>query len=315
VAAIAIAGALVSWLHPWQGITLLVLVPVAMVWARRFDRWRVVVLPLLATALPLIYYLALSRTDSAWHRVSQPNHFAHFGSWLYLTLVPFALLAAPGWLGRNLDLQQRIVRLWPLVAFAEYLALHSSWIYHAFVGVSLPLAILAVNGWGRLGAAGRWLSPRLRPVLALSIVALVTGPGTIYYLQRLHREAAQHFVVAPEASALRYLARAGSGGVLAREPLGTTVPAFTDQRTWVGHPTWTPNYGARVAAAEALFSGRLSAYPFLAKWVVRTSGARFLLADCQARADLIKLLGSMLTSARHFGCATVYEVASPGRPS
>jgi hypothetical protein len=42
---------------------------------------------------------------------------------------------------------------------------------------------------------------------------------------------------------------------------------------------------------------------------VRTSGARFLLADCTTRADMRKLLGPLIRSVHGFGCAAVYEVA------
>jgi hypothetical protein len=272
----------------------------------------VLAVPLAATAGPLVYYLALGRTDSAWHRVSQPNDFPHFGLWLYLTFLPFVLLALPGWPGRQLDLQQRMVRLWPAVAFVVYLALQRSWIYHAFVGVSLPLAVLTVNGWRRMAARNRRLPARLLPALAVAGLGILTVPGTFYYLQRLHREAAEHFVASDEAKALRFLAHAPRGGVLAREPLGTAVPAFADHQTWVGHPTWTPDYGARVAAADALFAGRLSALQ--ARALVRETGARFVLADCRARGDLARLLGQTVGPARHFGCAAVYEVAAAGRP-
>ena len=113
---------------------------------------------------------------------------------------------------------------------------------------------------------------------------------------------------AGEAEALAALARSRTpGGVLARLPLGAAVPAFAGRHTWVGHPLWTPDYPQRAARANALFSGGLS--PPAARMLVRSTGARFLLADCGARADLNSLLGAgLVASSRRFGCATVVQI-------
>jgi hypothetical protein len=295
----AAAGIGVAWLHPWQGLTLLVILAGLVLW----ERHRAVAVrrlgPIaLATAAPLVYYFALSHTDSAWHGVSQPNNFPHFGIWFYATMLPIAALALPGVRRERLDTAGRLLLLWPLAATVVYISLSSSWIYHSFAGVSLPLAILIVNGRRRLG---------VRTVLGALGVGLLTLPGIVFYLQKLHDEAAQHFLARDEASALRYLATApGAGGVLAREPLGSAVPAFTGRQTWVGHPTWTPNAAVRASQADALFAGRLD--PAAAAALVRQSGARFVLADCRTRADVAALLGPTLASATRFGCAVVYRV-------
>ncbi len=60
----------------------------------------------------------------------------------------------------------------------------------------------------------------------------------------------------------------------------------------------------RVVRANQLFSGQLS--PSASIELVRSSGARFLLADCQHRLDLQSKLRSILQSEQHYGCATVY---------
>jgi hypothetical protein len=302
LAAPALAGALVAWLHPWQGVTLLVMFAGLIVWERRLDRSLLRLAPTVAaTAAPLVYYFALGRTSSAWHDVSRSNNFPHFGAWFFAALVPLLIIAAPGLASRRrLDTGERLLRLWAPAALVVYVALHSTWIYHSFVALSLPLAIFAVRGWRRIG---------LRAPLAAAGIAALTIPGVVLYLQKLHREAPQHFLARSEASALRYLAAApGGGGVLAREPLGTAVPAFSGRRTWVGHPTWTPQWAARAAAADALFAGRLS--PSSAQTLVRTAGARFVLADCGARVDLRLLLGPLVASTKRFGCATLYTVAA-----
>jgi hypothetical protein len=57
---------------------------------------------------------------------------------------------------------------------------------------------------------------------------------------------------------------------------------------------------------RALFNGSLG--PAAARSLVRSSGARFVLADCRTSADMGKLLGPVIRSTQAFGCAAVYEV-------
>ena len=302
--ATGLAGTLVAWLHPWQGLTLLLIVAGLVTWMRPWSeprpwsRLRVLAFPILATVAPFIYYFALSHTHSAWQRVSQPNGYPHLGAWFFVGVIPPLLLILPGLRGRQLGVQERIVRLWPAAALAVYFLLDRSWFYHALAGLSLPLAILALPGLRRAGV----------PALALVLlVAAFTIPGSALYVKKLHDEAPQHFLPASEASALSALARSRTpGGVLARPPLGTAVPAFSGRSTWVGHPIWTPAYAARSARADALFAGRLA--PPAAAALVRESGARFVVADCRASPRLPAALAGVMVSARRFGCATVYRV-------
>jgi hypothetical protein len=95
VALTSIAGLAVSWFHPWQGLTLLVLVFAVTIWARLWGRVRVLAIPVLATLAPLVYYEVLSRTHSAWRTVSASNNFPHFGDWFFLAMIPLLVLAAP----------------------------------------------------------------------------------------------------------------------------------------------------------------------------------------------------------------------------
>ena len=96
------------------------------------------------------------------------------------------------------------------------------------------------------------------------------------------------------------------GAVLSPVYLGQIVPAETGRNTWVGIYSWTPDYPMRVVRANQLFSGQLS--PSASIDLVRSSGARFLLADCQHRFDLQSKLRSILQSEQHYGCATVYTI-------
>src|SRR5205807_3056760 len=90
-----LAGMLASWLHPWQGLTLLAIVAGLIVWGRFERRYLALVVPIALTAAPLGYFFVLSHTHSSWMTVSRPNDYSHFGLWLVLGLAPL-LLAVPG---------------------------------------------------------------------------------------------------------------------------------------------------------------------------------------------------------------------------
>jgi len=297
-----LAGALTMWLHPWQGLTLLVIVLGLFVWDRDRRRYLGLVFPVALTLAPLAYFFALSHTHSSWMTVSRANDFSHFGSWLWVGLAPLVLVV-PGLVGRGLDTQERILRLWPVAGLIVYLALDRTWFYHAFAGLSLPLAILAVR-------AGRRVS--LPRVISLALVLLVTVPGLVWVIQQLDRTQSQRFFTPGEARALAFLDHARRPGpvLAAAMPLGQAVPAFTGRETYVGHYYWTPQYPARVALADQLFRGRLSRPQAAA--LVRSSRAVFLVADCRhGHPNLRALLGSLVLRSWRFGCATVYEIA-PG---
>lgn len=299
----ALAGMLATWVHPWQGITLLAIVAALVVWGRFDRRYLALVLPAALTAAPLAYYLALSHSHSSWMTVSRPNDYAHFGLWLTLGMAP-VLLALPGLRGRDLDLQERMLRIWPFATFGVYLALDRTWFYQALAGLSLPLAILAVRGWRVLRA------PR---VLAVAAVVAVTLPGMIWVVQQLVLTRADRFFSTGEARALAFLDRSRRAGpVLAPAmPLGQAVPAFTGRQTYVGHYYWTPDYPGRSALAAQLFNGQLSRAQ--AAQLLRVSKAAFLLSDCRpGRANLQPRLGGLIARVWRFGCATVYEVRTPG---
>jgi hypothetical protein len=299
----ALTGMLVAWLHPWQGMTLLVIVLALAIWGRGQRRYLGLALPALLTAAPLAYFFVLSHTKSSWMLASHANNYPHFGWWLFVSLLPL-VIALPGYLGRAEDLQTRIVRIWPIAGFAVYLALDRTWFYHAFAGLSLPLAILAVRGWERLGL------PRLMSVVtAAAVVVVVTVPGLVWYARQLYSTQSQHFFRPAEARALAFLnSSPRPGGVMAPVfPLGQAVPPFTGRQTYVGNYYWTPDYTTRATETEALFDGKLPRAQ--AAQLVRSSQARFLASDCKpSRHDLRPVLGRLIVGVRGFGCATVYEV-------
>jgi hypothetical protein len=296
-----LAGLLCAWLHPWQGMVLVVIVAGLFAWSR-FDRsYLVLALPTAATLGPLAYYWALGHTHSAWQYVSRANDYDHFGYWLIASLAPFALAATGYFRAPGDDLQERVLRLWPLAAFAVFFGLQKSWFFHAFAATSLPLAILAVRGWRDL---------RLWRPLGVAAIAAVTIPGMVFMASQVHKARPERLLDDGEAQALRYLdSLPRPGGVLAPLETGQAVPAYAGRRAWVANYYWTPDYGRRRDLAAALFSGRLA--PAQARALVREAGAPLLLSSCRRNADLSVPLRGMVERTRRFGCATVYEL----RPS
>ena len=296
----AAAGAVaVSWLQPWQGATLLVVLFAA----ERFSIPRRLWLVGAAGVAPLAYYYGLSRFDSAWELAGKANDF---GSWpWWVSVAGFAPLVLPALAGIRKapdDFGGRALRAWPVAALIVYLQPFGTFPAHSWQGVALPLIVLAMLGWG----------PRLRTgtLVAVALVAIV--PGTLYRADQL-RGAVQigrqpFFLEDGERAALRWLERdPRPGGVLAPIYSGLLVPAYTERETWVGAGSWSPDFDARVQKLEALFSGRLSRPQ--AEALVRGSGARFLLSDCHGRQDPTPVIeGAVLAPPHRFGCATVWEV-------
>jgi hypothetical protein len=316
-------GALASLLHPWHGELLILIVVAAelVLWrGRRITRrhLELAAVTVIATAAPLLYYAILGRVDLSWQLARVASRHA-FPLWtILLYLLPLMVPAALGYRGRCRGFLDAATRCWPLAALALFelsATALSATPLHAFQGITLPLAVLAVQGVNRIGF-GRLAHRRRIAVLA---VAVATIPGTIGELTTARSLAAPtpnnaNFITADEARALDYLAHDPvPGGVLTRSYLGAVVPAKTGRRTLIGDCLWSePNCYARTDAAQSLFDGSLG--PRAARTLVRQSGARFLLGDCQSTADLSQTLGRLVVSTHRFGCATVYQLDAPGTP-
>jgi hypothetical protein len=313
--------------HPWQGLILLGVLGAACAWqaaagetpvgelARRL--WPVA----LGAVVPAAYYALLTAVDDSWARTAEVyrDDFDRWPLWLLgLALLPLLLPALPGWRGRARGLQERILRVWPPVALLLYLLPFGTFPFHAFNGISIPLAILAVRAvapWVRGGVPARVA------LVALG-VALLILPGAADRV-RLARAAVQigvePYALQPgEEQALEALeSDPRPGGVLASVHLGQLVPAWTGRETWVGHPSWTPEFRRRSELAARLLAGDLDAPA--ARRLVRTSGARFLLLRCGESAAVADGLSPAVAATRSFGCATVFELAvsraarAPGR--
>ncbi len=288
-------GAIASTLHPWQGETLILLVLGAelvrwrdvLLWYRT-GQWRRLALPLVTvalTGLPLVYYLLLGHLDLSWTLARLASKHA-FSFWsIALGAAPLAVLAALGYRGRPDSFLELLLRLWVPVAVIIYIVSAtglSATPLHAFNGISIPLAVLAVKGVRRTRLRS---IPRGR-LVALGAVALGVLPANAYALAVAHQYVDPaggnaNFITHDERAALAYLAKdPDPGGVLTQFYLGEAVPARTGRRTFVGDCLWSePNCMPRSLAADGLFEGTYSRA--VARRFVRQSGARFLLAELQ----------------------------------
>jgi hypothetical protein len=241
-------GLLTSWLHPWQGLTLLVIVAGLFAWGRFSRRYFILAAPALGVALPLAYYLALSRMDRTWEIAAKQNQFPHLPLWIIVVgLAPIAFFAIIGAMRPSVDLQDRMLRLWVPASLAVHL-FSPSFPLHGLAGLSLPLAVLAVQGWQRLH-----LGTRLGAVaVAVGVVpALLWGLNGLNNVANgdpsLNPVALSHSITHDEATALDYLADSPTpGGVLAPANIGSAV-----QHSAVG------THGSVIPSGRPIFSSVL----------------------------------------------------------
>lgn len=311
----ACGAATVSWMHPWQGLTLTLVLCGLGVW-NRGRGWRVLAVPLIAAALPAAYYEILAHTVSAWRLASRNEVSPHLpGAVLFLGLGPLLAIAVPGLRRPGPQPAERALVLWIPAVLVGYFAL-SSYPDHALEGLSFPLSVFAVRGALRVirrlrRGSGRW---RLRALVAAGMlgVAALTVPGMLWEGRAFRNVAGSRiselYLTRPEARAMRWLAssHAARGGVLADLLLSIAVPAQTGHPVWFGHEYWSQDFQARAQAATALMDDRLSAAA--ARALVRSSGARFVFADCGEGSRLGAELRPILRAVHSFGCTRIYTV-------
>jgi hypothetical protein len=322
-----VLGALASLLHPWHGELLIAVVVFAelILWirSRSAHQSRRLILPaatIALTALPLVYYALLGKTDLSWRLAREASRHT-FSLWsIVLAIAPLMLPALLAYRERPQTFLAAATRAWPVAAFGVFILSASGLSatpLHAFQGITIPLGVLAVQGINRAGVkrVGRRGLPHRRLLAGLAVAA-ATIPATAYELGNAANTVAPspenaNFIARDERSALDYLEDdRDPGGVLSRSYLGAVVPGKTGRRTLVGDCLWSePHCYERGKTAQALFDGTLR--PSVARRFVRRTGARFVLADCQSKANLTNTLASLVVSVRRFGCASVYEIASP----
>ncbi len=318
----AVLGATASALHPWQGelLTLIVLGAELAAWrgTRRRPGVALPVATIAATAAPLLYYLLLGRIDSSWEQAREASKHA-FSFWtLALALAPLLIASVPAFARRPRTFLGTVTRVWPLAAaviFVLSVTKLSATPLHAFEGITLPLAVLAVEGVQRLGF-GRL--PH-RKLIGAAAIAVCTIPATYWELHSAEQLVAPqagnaNFITNGERDALRYLtSNREPGGVLTRFYLGSIVPAQTGRRTFVGDCLWSqPGCAERAQLAQQLLDGTIP--PTRAAPLVNQVGARFVLTDCSSPASVARMLAGISSTVRRFGCAAVYRISSPGPP-
>ena len=313
----AASGLLVAWLHPWQAVTLLVIV--AVVWARRPSRPRLLALgvPAFATVLPLLYGVALSRFDPWWSSFQTQSTTTGTGPWWAL-LASLGLLVALAGAGARRPRSDGdwMLLLWPPACAAVYLFV-PQFPPHALAGVTVPLAILAVRGWGRLRTA-IGAPRRIAAGLAIAALLLAIVPAAIFHGQGVGDDLAasaqgafaqQEFrLTADQAAALAYLNQTPRpGGVLAPWLLSISIPGLTGRPVYAGHPQWQPRANAPTAGAffDPATADRTGA---LHRAILRRSAAAFVVGDCGSPPSLGRDLAPVARVVRRAGCVTIYAV-------
>ncbi len=123
-----VLGLLASWLHPWQGEELLLILLVYELGrhtrvGRRYiepqDSVRrapsaLLWLTALATLLPLLYYLLLGRLDPTWHMAQAAAALHRSPEQVLLPVLPVLVAAALGWRGQPRSFLEATSRIWPL---------------------------------------------------------------------------------------------------------------------------------------------------------------------------------------------------------
>ena len=330
-------GVLAGLLHPWQGELFILIIlgaelmslpaehrragPAGGLRVRallRSEHARLLAATVGATLVPLVYYAALGKLDITWQLAQLASKHSFPALTLLGAVAPIVLVAALGYRRRPEGFLDRATRVWPPAAALIYLVSSTTLgatPLHAFDGVTIPLALLAVSGYRTL----RIGQLRHRRALGAALVLIGTLPATIYEMASERGYVAPaagnpNFITHDESRALAFLRHDhAAGGVMTRFYLGSVVPARTGRATYVGDCIWSqPGCGPRAIFVQRLLDGGLA--PQAAQALVAGSHARFVLADCDERADLFSELGAMITSVQHFGCATVYAVRAPALP-
>ena len=296
------AALAISWLHPWQGATLIVILLVLGRLGRPLRQYAWLAAPLVAAGLPFVYFAVLPHIDHAW-KVARDQNALGGESWgMVLGAVgPIALLA----LGRprlaGLSLQARILVIWPLSALFVYWV-SPPYAIHTLETVTLPLAVLALRGWrflpAEVGAAGGGGRAAHRPGGGLqrpqAAAAGARGAGRVPAVER----GRPRVRLARPRPAARRRARAGAAVARGARP---QRPGDLDRASELD-----PGVRVRIPQAQSLFAGELA--PAVAQHRVARIGAPFLLAPCGSSPQLAAQIRPLVLEQRRFGCATVFRV-------
>jgi hypothetical protein len=269
----------------------------------------------------LLCYVILRETDTSWELAQKAGH-RNWALWMVLvTLAPLLLPALPAYRDRSETFLDIATRVWPAAALAVFFVAQTpraSGALHVLLGLSVPLAVLAVQGVLK-GSSILVTRPRVTTVVLLALIA----PPLIYQLDRAHdvvqdslrvsetgNRASPRFIDPGERDSLAWLRDdPRDGGVMANGYLGVLVPGETGRATYVGNSYWSGGSTSAFfasGAVNALLSGTMSVAD--SRQLVRSSGAAFILAGCAKHVDLASRLPGSVSRARRFGCADVFVI-------
>jgi hypothetical protein len=228
------------------------------------------------------------------------------------TLAPLGIPALMALRARNNDWQGLAVRFWPLAIGIVFFLPLGTFPFHSVQGLSVPLAVLAVQGL----TANRpsWV-PAPKAWWVVPAVVLMIVPGTIHKAwnsyDSINREAFPWSVSEGEAQALSFLEHdARPGGVMTDDYSGLLVPPFAGREAYIGPFSWTPDYLKKLVRVTWLFQGVSPAKASQA--YVDETGVRFIFQACKpgnvAPRSLVPQIGPRIESVHRFGCSVVYVI-------
>lgn len=289
--ATALVGLLVSWLHPWGGIELVLIVAALLVLRRFPPGWLGLVGASTVAGLPLVYYLLLASRDGAWSLSSLRASGVAATWWpLPLSFGPLLLFMLPA-ARRPRSVREQLLVLWPLAASVVYVALDSNSRGAALEGVALPLSILAVRGWRELS---------LSRGVALAALTLAAVPGAAYSAATFHDELGDRsapYALAPGEEAAVDALKHIPGRVLATPYLSLALPALAGRSS--GDP-------ASDAGLDDVFDGRVGRA--VIQRVIATRRVSVVISDClPGRVELAGALRPLGFREQRYGCARMYR--------
>ena len=324
--ALATSGAclVVSWLHPWQGATLLLAFgvlllgrwqrtvgtgqrPIAAARALLADQAPAAIAIGAAGAAPIAYFVLLGRLNADWANFSQTDS-ATLGislsvmCWCVLPLVAVAWATVRA---ARTDPRLRGLIAWLLGALL-LVALRPPAQVHALGGVAIPLGVLVVRTWPARG--GR----RLRLVAAAGLAA-TAGTFAAYGVNAFSTVASpaatNYSEIDPsDARAVLVAGRLAAGRpILSPQQLGVATPALVDHATWVGNKFWTPDSLWRYLKAASVFDHKAPTAAQV-RSLVGSSGARAIIEPCGYHAKLEPALRQLGFGELRIGCARVYAI-------
>lgn len=302
---------LLAWTHPYSAVVLLAVAvtryALAFVTRQPCPRAAVrVTAAALTPAAVVVAGMALWQHGDAVYAHSARAAFgpqAVSAIWYPLGLGALGPLAVLGW--RRWLRRPEPATLGLLAWTFAVVMLHQSPLvngYHFVAYLHVPVCLAATpvvaDAWARLRERRSTASVSLAVVVA---VLLFQTPVTATV--QAVRAATASPVPQDVIDVLATLRREPSGHVLADPVLGGWIPAWTDDRVYVGHWFLTPQYAARSDLARAIVSG--AAAPDALRSVVATQRIRYVVAPRSASHALTGALGGRVERSHDVGAFSI----------